>query len=151
MANIHDDIRTHVDAFVSELSTLVHQAALEAVRAALGDAKAPVAKASRAPKARAAAKPAPAAKSAAKRPAAPAKPAAARGRKKGQKRDPRDLAALVERLAGYINANPGQRIEQINNALGVPTKDLTLPIKKLLAGKRISSKGEKRATTYSPR
>ncbi len=82
---------------------------------------------------------------------APAKHAAGLVRRPGEKRDPRDLARLVNRLADYVKSNPGQRIEQINRALGVPTKDLTLPIKKLLVSNRITSKGEKRATTYWPK
>jgi hypothetical protein len=59
------------------------------------------------------------------------------------------LEALVEKLYGYIKANPGKRIEPIGTALGVATRDLALPVKKLLAAKRITSKGQKRSTAYS--
>ena len=79
----------------------------------------------------------------------PAKPTAAQGKKPGQKRDPQELADLVERLATYIQANPGQRIERISQVLAMARKELTLPIRKLLAAKRITSKGQKRATTYA--
>lgn len=71
------------------------------------------------------------------------------GRKLGEKRSPKDLAALVEKLYLYIKAHPGQRIEPIGKALGVVTKELTLPIKKLLVEKKISAIGQKRATEYS--
>lgn len=43
----------------------------------------------------------------------------------------------------------GMRIEQIAGALRVPTKLLVLPLKRLLASKRVTKTGEKRATTYS--
>ena len=69
-------------------------------------------------------------------------------RAKGAKRDPRLLQALTDKLGDYIKKNPGLRIEQIGKALGTPTKDLALPVKKLVAAKKISTKGQKRATTY---
>ena len=70
------------------------------------------------------------------------------GRRRGAKRDPRDIAALAERLGDFISKNPGKRIEEIGTALGTSTKELVLPVKKLLAAKTISTKGEKRATRY---
>jgi len=86
---------------------------------------------------------------------APAKrlpPAKANGvLRKGEKRDPKLLAATVQHLYDDIAAHPGERIEQVAARLGLPTKDLTLPVKKLLAGKKIRSKGVKRATRYFPR
>jgi hypothetical protein len=41
-------------------------------------------------------------------------------------------------------------MEAIGKALGLPTRELNLPIKKLLAGKKIRSEGHKRATEYFP-
>ena len=72
-------------------------------------------------------------------------------RPKGAKRDPRVLEALTEKLGAFIKKNPGQRIEEIGKALGTRTKDLVLPVKKLIAAKKVSTKGEKRATKYFPR
>jgi hypothetical protein len=69
-------------------------------------------------------------------------------RRRGAKRDPRDIAALTERLGDFISKNPGKRIEEIGSALGTSTKELVLPVKKLLLAKTISTKGEKRATRY---
>ena len=149
MSNVQDEIRSRVAAFVTELSALVRHAAYDAVEITLGaGAPAPRAKAAPAAKARPAAAAAPPKATPAGRGRSPK---AAPARKPGQKRDPRDLARLVERLADYIRTNPGQRIEQINRALGVPTKDLTLPIRKLLSSHRIIAVGEKRATTYAPK
>ena len=66
----------------------------------------------------------------------------------GAKRTSADLVELSERFAAFVKANPGLRIEQINKELGTVTKDLALPIRKLLADGVITSKGQKRSTTY---
>ncbi len=150
MTNVDDQVRSRAEAFVAGLTALVRGAALEAVRSELGG----VAQAGPIAKARPIAKAAPAARAASARKATPAaKPAAKRAaalaRKPGEKRDPGELTKLVELLAGYIKANPGQRMEQIIPALGVPRKDLALPIRKLLHADRITAKGEKRGTVYT--
>ena len=64
---------------------------------------------------------------------------------------PQQLAQITEQVYNYIKSNPGQGVEQIAKALATSTKELTLPIRKLLTDKKISSKGQKRATRYSPR
>ena len=70
---------------------------------------------------------------------------------KGAKRPKEEITALAKKVAAFIAKNPGLRIEQINKQLGTTTKDLTLPLKKLIAEKVIATKGEKRATTYHPK
>jgi hypothetical protein len=69
---------------------------------------------------------------------------------RGAKRTSADLEALSERFASFVKANPGLRIEQINKQLGTSTKDLALPIRKLISEGVISAKGQKRSTTYFP-
>jgi hypothetical protein len=69
-------------------------------------------------------------------------------RSKGAKRSSTQLARLQQRVMEYVAANPGMRIEQINKELGTATRDLQLPIRKLIATGSLKSKGEKRATTY---
>jgi predicted HTH transcriptional regulator len=69
---------------------------------------------------------------------------------RGAKRTPADLEALSHRFATFVKANPGLRIEQINKELGTTTKDLALPIRKLIADGIIAAKGKKRSTTYLP-
>jgi hypothetical protein len=69
---------------------------------------------------------------------------------RGAKRSSADLEALSERFASFVAANPGLRIEQINKQLGTTTKDLALPIRKLISENRIKAKGQKRSTTYFP-
>jgi hypothetical protein len=69
---------------------------------------------------------------------------------RGVKRSPADLEALSEKFASFVKANPGLRIEQINKELGTSTKDLALPIRKLISDGMVTAKGKKRSTTYFP-
>ena len=169
MPNIEDEIRSKVSAFATDLAALVRRSALEAVAATLAGTAMPA----KAVKVARAAAPAPVAVKrgrgrpkkavaapAAKAPAAKATKAApavkAAGSKKpaavkrppGAKRPPAELARLVDRLGDYIKANPGKRMEVIAKALDLPTRELNLPVKKLIAAKRVRSQGEKRATEY---
>src|SRR5262245_45646487 len=50
---------------------------------------------------------------------------------RGAKRTAADLEALSSKLAAFVKAHPGLRIEEINKELGTATKDLALPIRKL--------------------
>lgn len=67
---------------------------------------------------------------------------------RGAKRTAADLEALSQQFASYVKSNPGMRIEQINKELGTSTKDLALPIRKLISTGVIATKGKKRSTTY---
>ncbi len=69
---------------------------------------------------------------------------------RGAKRTAADLEVLSEKFASFVKANPGLRIEQINKELGTATKELALPIRKLIADRMIVAKGHKRSTTYFP-
>ena len=69
---------------------------------------------------------------------------------RGVKRRPEDLEALCNQFATFVKSHPGLRIEQINKELGTTTKDLALPIRKLIAEGRITAKGQKRSTSYFP-
>ena len=132
--NTDQRIRALIESFVTKLSEQVREAAVESVRQAFGDG------APRAPRR---------ARAARREPDAP-KSAPIR-RKKGGKRDPEMLAALVEKLGAFIVKSPGQRIEEIAPALGTTTKELALPARKLIEAKTVTTKGRKRATTYHPR
>lgn len=83
--------------------------------------------------------------------AARGRPASRGSRAKGAKRSPEELEELTSRLAAYVKSNPGQRIEQIAAEMGVSTKELNLPAKKLLADRVLKTKGQKRATQYFPK
>jgi hypothetical protein len=124
--NLDQEIRARIQSFADELAELVKRAALESVRSALGGGavSAPVRQ----------------------RRAAPA-----RARRGGGKRSPEAIEELANKLFAHIKSNPGQRIEQIGGALGAPTKDLALPVIKLLKQKKIKTTGHRRATKYFKR
>ena len=68
--------------------------------------------------------------------------------RRGTKRTATELAVVSERVASFIQAHPGLRIEQINKQLGTETKDLALPLRKLIAKGVIRIRGRNRSTTY---
>jgi hypothetical protein len=132
---VNDRIRSRVEAFAEELSALIRDSAMETVRDALGGSAAPRRGAGRAG-----------------RVAASAAPVRGGGRReKGQKRDPGEIERLTGRLLDYVKSNAGQRIEQIAAGMGTVTKELNLPVKKLIAQKSLKTKGQKRATQYFAR
>jgi hypothetical protein len=140
MANSLDDrIRARVEQFAAELAELIRESAMETVSAALAGARPSAGRGGR----RAA-------------PAAVAVRSAGRGRaaasrEKGAKRPPDEIERLTGRLLDYVKSNPGQRIEQIADGMGTSTKELNLPAKKLISGKQLKTKGQKRATQYFAR
>jgi hypothetical protein len=138
-------IRDRIETFVQELGSLVRQSAVHAVASALGEG-APIRRGPGRPRSNGAS--AGAAVAPVRR--GPGRPPGG-GRRKGEKRAPEQLAALVDKLFSAIKSKPGQRIEEIASALGSSTKELTLPAKKLISEKRVSTKGQKRATRYFAR
>ena len=137
--NIDDRIRSRVEQFASELADLIRESAMETVSAALAGARPSPGRGGR----RAAAAPAAATRGAGRGRAA--------SREKGAKRAPEEIEQLTSRLMDYVKGNPGQRIEQIADGMGISTKELNLPAKKLIAGKQLKTKGQKRATQYFSR
>lgn len=132
---VNDRIRSRVEAFAEELSALIRDSAMETVREALGGGVAPR-RGGRGGRAA----------------AVSAAPVRGGGRReKGQKRDPGEIERLTGRLLDYIKSNAGQRIEQIAAGMGTVTKELNLPVKKLIAQKALKTKGQKRATQYFAR
>ena len=119
------EIRARLESLVSELTALIHTDALERLGSALeGEPTSGTVRARTT--------------------------VATSSRRKGAKRAPKELNALVEQLGAFVVKRPGLRIEQIGKALGIATRELVLPVKKLLRAKRISTKGQRRATTYYP-
>jgi DNA-binding transcriptional ArsR family regulator len=134
MPNADARIRASIDAFIADLSELVRESALDAVRQALqqgGTTKSngSAARASRTVGVR----------------------AIARARKQGAKRTPEELEQVTSALLDYVTKNPGQRIEEIASGMGMSTNDLKLPAKKLTGEKKVKTKGQKRATRYFAR
>jgi hypothetical protein len=132
--SVNDRIRSRVEAFAEELSALIRDSAMETVRDALGGGGAAPRRGARGG-----------------RVAASTAPVRAGRREKGQKRDPDEIERLTGRLLDYIKGNAGQRIEQIAAGMGTVTKELNLPVKKLIAQKSLKTKGQKRATQYFAR
>lgn len=133
--SVNDRIRSRVEAFAEELSALIRDSAMESVRDALGGGSAAPRRGGRGGRA-----------------APSAAPVRGGGRReKGQKRDPGEIERLTDRLLDYVKGNPGQRIEQIAAGMSTVTKELNLPVKKLIAQKSLKTKGQKRATQYFAR
>lgn len=147
MSDVEHDLRSRVEGFVNALRAIVTRETIAAVDDLLKRGEvAP--RATLIKKAPSPARPAPRQASV---PRAIAPTIAAPPRRPGEKRPPAELAQITARLAAYIRSNPGQGIEQIAQAMQTQTKELTLPIKKLLDTRKIGSKGHKRATRYFPR
>ncbi len=130
MTDINREIRTRVDAFVGEISELVRLAALDTLSGALGangnSSRPTVSSLQRRNQAA----------------------LYATNLQRGGKRTAREIEAMTDEIYKYIQQNPGLGVEQISMGLGQPSKDLTLPIKKLIATGKLSTKGQKRATKY---
>lgn len=71
-----------------------------------------------------------------------------RGRGRGAKRTADELDKLADQFHAFVGKHPGLRIEQINKQLGTTTKDLALPIRKLISEGALKTKGAKRSTQY---
>ena len=138
MANSLDDrIRARVEQFASELAELIRESAMETVSVALAGARPSPGRGGR----RGGAVAAPVVRGRGR----------AASREKGAKRPPDEIERLTGKLLDYVKGNPGQRIEQIADGMGTSTKELNLPAKKLIAGKQLKTKGQKRATQYFAR
>ena len=121
-------LEARIREFANEIQSLIHEAITASVNDVLGGA--------------------PPAKRGPGRPRkSPPASKAPSTRSKGR-RASADVANTVERVRDYIVANPGQGAEHIGPALGLSTKQLALPITKLLASKAITRKGVRRATRY---
>jgi len=126
MNDFQTDMNRTVQGFVAQITELARRAALDTLESAFGS------KAGRGGGAAAAGQ--------------VGRPRGGRG----AKRTAADLEALSSKFASYVKSNPGLRIEQINKELGTTTKDLALPIRKLISEGMIKAKGKKRSTTYFP-
>ena len=134
MSDFQTEMNRSVQMFVAQITELARRAAIETLESAFGE------RAARSGGGAAAA-------------AAILDGAGRVGRPRGgrgAKRTAADLEALSEKVEAFIKANPGLRIEQINKDLGTTTKDLALPIRKLIGDGVITAEGQKRSTTYFP-
>jgi hypothetical protein len=81
-------------------------------------------------------------------------PLPARGGKRGRlpRRSAEDIKATLDKVHGLLKASKGGlRAEQIRAALKLDVREMPRVLKEGLATKKLSSKGQKRATTYFAR
>jgi hypothetical protein len=130
-STLDSEIRSRIETFLEEISTLLKQAALDSVRAALGDDATP---ARRGPG----------------RPPKTATGTRAVGRPKGGggKRSSEQVDEMAERVLAHVKANPGDSLEAISRGIGIATKELKLPVIKLLSQRQLKKTGQKRGTKY---
>ena len=57
---------------------------------------------------------------------------------------------MRDRLLQYITANPGQRMEEIGEGMGITSRVARRPLSKLLDKGLIRREGQKRASRYYP-
>jgi hypothetical protein len=131
--NFEQMIAHRVQAFVTEITELARQQALETLSTALVAGGGRGRGAGRAKNGAVAAR------------------GPRRGRDRGgNRRSPEEIDRASQALLSEIQSNPGLRVEQIGRALGAATKDLSLPLKKLLSQRLVRSEGQRRATRYFP-
>jgi len=121
MSDFQTEMDRVVQGFVAQISDLARRAALEMIEKSLGQ-------------------------SGARSGRGPVRIGGGRGR--GAKRTASDLEQISSGFVTFVSKHPGLRIEQINKELGTTTKDLALPIRKLISDGVIKTKGKKRSTTY---
>ena len=129
MSTLDTQIRSRVESFVSELSGLIRQAALDAAVTALNGQRGSsgYTGAKRGPK-----------------------PGAAAARKGARvRRTEAQIQTTMQKVLSFIDSNPGSRSEEIRSSLGLPTPAMADALKRLMAEKSIKSKGQRRGTTYA--
>ena len=120
MSDANRLIQLRIEAFTAELTRLVRDAAIQAVAEAL------------------------------ELPAWKKRAAATAAGKRRSRRTASQLAVTSQRLLEYVEQHPGLGVEAIARALSVPTKALTLPIRRLVAAGKLTASGQKRAARYRP-
>ncbi len=129
-STIEARIRDSVDAFVAELTDLVRDAALESVHEALTGSSA----------------------SATRRSSSPTRKSSSTPRtakvRRGSRRSAGDVEATQSAVVDYIRANKGCSVTDIASATGLSTKDLQLPMRKLVADGKLRTTGQRRGTRY---
>lgn len=55
---------------------------------------------------------------------------------------------MAERILGFVKSSPGLGLEAIAAGLGTTTKELKLPVIKLLGARALKKSGQKRGTKY---
>jgi hypothetical protein len=141
-STLDSTIRIRIDAFVTELTSLVKEAALASVGEALGSTPRRGPGRPRGTRRRGPGRP--------RGLGRPPKNGRARAGKRS-KRSTGQVDAVAAKVLAHVKGHPGQRLEEIGRALKTPTRNLKLPVSKLLAAKRLKKSGAKRGTKYAVR
>lgn len=67
----------------------------------------------------------------------------------GKCRTAADVDQAAKHLLSWFAKNPGSRIDEAAESLGVTVKDLSLPLTRLKEMKKLTKNGKLRGTTYS--
>jgi hypothetical protein len=128
----NDEIRVLVDDFAGQLQAIVKRMALQEIADVLD-----------------------AATSGARRGRKPGKRGRKAGRKQGRKaggrggkRSSEQVDAMAGKVLAFVKKNPDLRGEQISKAMHTDTNTIRLPMQKLIAEKKIKTKGQRRGMTY---
>ena len=140
--NAQSELRSLIETFATNLEALSRRAALEQVLASLGGAiSAPAKRGPGRPKG-----------SGTKAAGGVATVGVAKKaivkKSKGGRRSAAESAGQGEALLAHVTSNPGQRGEQIAKALGTDVGTMRLPMKKLIAAKKVKTRGQRRGMTY---
>ena len=77
----------------------------------------------------------------------PSKPRAPRAAR-GGKRTPEQVEQMGHKLLAYVKSKPGLRADQLAKVFHSDVKTIRLPMQRLLATKKIKTKGQRRGMTY---
>lgn len=132
MADIEEQIEQRIRAFADELRALIREAAHQAIDDALGAAST--------------------------QPSSPrrsnAKPASSKTRRrpspKGTRRTTDQMQCDLDALREHLRRHPGTTALEISAALGMATREITRPVKKLIAAGEVRKAGVKSNTRYYP-
>ncbi len=129
--SVEERIRARIDTFVTELNALVRQAAVEAVDAALSDGGT-------------------ARRGRGRGRGRPSRSGTSRRKATGKRirRSSADGDATATAVLRQVKITPGGSVTDIGAALGLSSKDLKLPIKKLLEEKKVRTTGQRRGTKF---
>ncbi len=139
------EIRSRIDEFLVSISGLVRQAAVEAVREALGADGGAIAGMGRGP-----GRPRKADSSRPVTMSVAGKVSRGSNSKPGRRirRSSADVDAVGTEVLAYVRANAGSRLEEIGRGLKKDTAGLKLPVKELVMSGRLRTEGQKRGTRY---
>lgn len=125
MPTLDNEIRSRVESFVAEISSLIRQAALDAAVDALrGQGTGSYTGAKRGPKP---------------------------GKKQGGRirRTEAQIQQTMSKVLSFVESHAGSRAEEIRTALNLTAPQTADSLKRLVAEKSLKSKGQRRATAYT--